>query len=234
MMEPVILCIETSTAVCSVALGRGREVIFKEENHDGQSHAVQLGIFLDKALQELESRGESLSAVAVSSGPGSYTGLRIGVSMAKGVCYARQIPLIAVPSLQVTAAQVHADADTLLCPMTDARRMEVYTAVFDNLLKPVSETQALIIDAASLSDLPQGKKVFIFGDGAAKASKVISREGVTLLADLYPRAEDMVPLALDAYNAKRFEDVAYFEPFYLKEFQATVPHKLNDLIHHDN
>ena len=231
-MKPVILCIETSTAVCSAALGTADEIWYQAENHDGQSHAVRLGQYVEKALAVLDEKGAKLAAVAVSSGPGSYTGLRIGVSMAKGVCYGRNVPLIGLPSLQVTAARVEADADSLLCPMTDARRMEVYTAVYNDRLEPMSDTQALVIDEHSLSGLPAGKKVYIFGDGAEKASKVIRREGVTFLEGLCPRAEDMLALADAALAAGRVEDTAYFEPFYLKEFQATVPHKLNDLIHH--
>lgn len=235
---PVILHLESSTRVCSVALSYDRELLYSEICLEGPSHASQLGVFVDEALKVAESRGLNLDAVSVSGGPGSYTGLRIGVSMAKGIAYARHIPLIAVPTLEIlcrrAGKKTDIPADALLCPMIDARRMEVYTALYDTSLNNLQKVQALIVEEDSFSELPPERKLFIFGDGASKCAPVIRHPGLCLVEDVVPQACDMTDAALEAWEARRFEDVAYYEPFYLKEFQATVPHKLNELIHPTN
>ncbi len=231
---PVILSIESSTSACSVALSGDGKVLFEQFSAQGTSHASLLGTYVDKALAFAEEKGLSLDAVAVSSGPGSYTGLRIGVSMAKGIAYARQIPLIGVPSLRVLAQAFSGCQDNVwLCPMIDARRMEVYTALFTPDMRQETDVQALVVDADSFSDIPAGKQLWLMGDGASKCIPVISRPDA-FLKETEMKASRMVCAAEEAFAAGRFEDVAYFEPFYLKDFQASVPTKLNDVINGKN
>lgn len=235
----VILHIETSTDVCSVALSKDGKSIYSEIETKGPSHAVQLGVFVDKAMTCLSQQALTLDAVSVSGGPGSYTGLRIGVSMAKGICYALSIPLISIPTLKVLAQQsldllpreLAESEDLVLCPMLDARRMEVYTAAYDKHLNEMTPVQALVVDENSFSEWPQNKQLCLMGNGADKVYSVLKRDGLTWQKDLYPRAVDMITLAERAYAEKHFEDTAYYEPFYLKEFQATIPKKMNQLIH---
>ena len=225
-----ILNIETSTNVCSVAVVNEGHVIWNEEDHSGPNHAVVLGVYVDQALSFVDNSGLNLDAVAVSSGPGSYTGLRIGVSMAKGVCYGRGVKLIAVPTLESMCVPMllneKTDEDTLLCPMLDARRMEVYAQIFDRGLKSVRDIQADIIDASSYKDILDEHKVCFFGPGAAKCKEVITHTNAIFVDGIEPLAADMAPLAAKRFYRKEFEDVAYFVPFYLKEFQATMPKKL--------
>lgn len=227
---PVILHIETATRNGSVALSKGSECLFTKLSQEGPSHAARLGVFVDEALTFAKANQLKLDAVSVSCGPGSYTGLRIGVSMAKGLCYALDIPLIFVPTLKVLAqAVVDKTDDALICPMIDARRMEVYTQLFDAQGKALSEVQAMIVDENSFSDLPQNQKLIICGDGAAKCLPVIKKEELHL-EEVVLQASLMIEPAKKAYEAKSFEDVAYCEPFYLKEFQATIPTKLQQII----
>ncbi|MBQ7163076.1 MAG: tRNA (adenosine(37)-N6)-threonylcarbamoyltransferase complex dimerization subunit type 1 TsaB [Bacteroidales bacterium] len=233
----LILHIETATSLCSVALSRDGEVLFAACNDAGPSHAVQLGVYVDQALRVAEQAHLSLDAVAVSSGPGSYTGLRIGVSMAKGLCYALSVPLVAVPTLQVltrafleTRPAGSLDKEALLCPMIDARRMEVYTALFRSDLTPLSQTQALVVDEHCFSTLEGEAPLYIFGNGAAKCYPVIARRPLFYEADVKLTAQAMIRPAEEALAAGRTEDVAYFEPFYLKEFQATVPTKIKQIL----
>jgi len=193
---------------------------------EGPSHAVSCGVFVEEALSFAESHAIPLDGVSVSKGPGSYTGLRIGVSTAKGVCYGRQVPLIALPTLKVLCVPVllyHEEIpeDALLVPMIDARRMEVYAAIYDRSLKEVRTVQADIVDDKTyLPWLEQGPVCF-FGNGAAKCREVIAHPNALFIDQVEPLAKYMLPLAEQAMAREEFEDVAYFEPFYLKEFIAT-------------
>ena len=226
-----ILHIETSTSACSVAVSEDGQNIFRKEDLKGPSHAVSLGVFVDEALSFADSHALPLDAVAVSCGPGSYTGLRIGVSMAKGVCYGRNLRLIGIPTLKILCVPVllyHDELpdDALLCPMIDARRMEVYAAVYDRALRPVRDIAADIVDEHSYADYLQEHPVYIFGNGAAKCKEKLTHPNAHFIDDIQPLASMMFPLAEKAIAEGRFEDVAYFEPFYLKEFVAGTPKKL--------
>lgn len=229
-----ILHIETSTDVCSVALSEDGQTLFSQEDFQGQQHAVKLGVFVDEALSFADSHALPIDAVAVSCGPGSYTGLRIGVSMAKGICYGRDIPLIGLPTLQVLCVPVllHEELpeDALLCPMIDARRMEVYAAIYDRSLKEVRATSADIVDEHSYEEYLEKHPVYFFGNGAAKCREKITHPNARFLDNIRPLAKLMFPLAEKAVALEDYKDVAYFEPFYLKEFVATVAK--NPLIQH--
>lgn len=216
-----ILTIETSGTNCSVAIAKDNEVIsVAEENSGSFSHAEKLHVFIKAVLEQSGLSGNEINAVAVSQGPGSYTGLRIGVSSAKGLCFAWDLPLIALPTLQVLASKAKGvDADYII-PMLDARRMEVYAAVYNFELLEVRNTQAEIVDESSFKEyLAKGKVVFL-GDAVAKCKEIITHPNAIFLDDYYPGAAAMVPLAYAKYKAEMFEDVAYFEPFYLKDFIA--------------
>lgn len=226
-----ILHIETSTSACSVAVSEDGQAVFKKEDLDGPSHAVSLGVFVDEALSFADSHAMPLDAVAVSCGPGSYTGLRIGVSMAKGICYGRNLKLIGLPTLKVQCVPVllyHDELpdDALLCPMIDARRMEVYAAVYDRALKPVRDIAADIVDEHSYLEFLDRHPVYFFGDGAAKCKSKITHPNAHFIDGIRPLAGMMFPLAEKAIAEEKFEDVAYFEPFYLKEFVAGKPKNL--------
>lgn len=224
---PCILNIETATEVCSVAVSRDGQVIFQKEETKGPTHAVLLGTFVDEAVNMLRAQNLQPDAVAVSCGPGSYTGLRIGVSEAKGLCFGLNIPLIALNSLKIMANGVSKMKDlqdyTLLCPMIDARRMEVYDVLLNKELQEVRPVSADIIDENSFTDYLDKGRIVFFGNGAEKCKAVLKSETALFLDNVYPRALDMISLAEEAYVAGDFEDVAYFEPFYLKEFVATTP-----------
>ena len=226
-----ILNIETSTDVCSVAISDSGQVIFNKEDHSGPNHAVKLGVYVDEALDFLDSHGLPLEAVAVSCGPGSYTGLRIGVSMAKGICYGRGVKLIAVPTLELMAVPVllgehPEEEDSLIVPMLDARRMEVYAEVFDRALKVVRPIQADIVDADTYKEYLDQHQVYFFGNGAAKCMETINHPNAHLVEGIEPLAKNMAPLAEKRFVEGKFEDVAYFVPFYLKDFVAKMPKKL--------
>ena len=226
-----ILNIETSTDVCSVAISDSGQVIFNKEDHSGPNHAVKLGVYVDEALDFLDSHGLPLEAVAVSCGPGSYTGLRIGVSMAKGICYGRGVKLIAVPTLELMAVPVllgehPEDEDALIVPMLDARRMEVYAEVLDRALKVVRPIQADIMDADTYKEYLDQHHVYFFGNGAAKCMETINHPNAHLVEGIEPLAKNMAPLAEKRFAEGKFEDVAYFVPFYLKDFVAKMPKKL--------
>ncbi len=225
-----ILSIETSTDVCSVAMSENGQCIFKKEDHSGPNHAVSLGVFVDEALSFTDNHAIPLGAVAVSQGPGSYTGLRIGVSMAKGICYGRDVPLLAVPTLEVMAVPVllnhEIEEDALLCPMIDARRMEVYSAIYDRALKPQRETRADIVDSDTYREFLDRHPVYFFGNGAAKCMETINHPNAHLIKGIEPLAKYMFPLAERRWVQKEYEDVAYFVPFYLKDFVAKMPKKL--------
>lgn len=225
-----ILNIETSTNVCSVAVSQGGVCLFKRVDNSGPNHAVALGVFVDEALSFVDSRAIPLDAVAVSCGPGSYTGLRIGVSMAKGICYGRDLKLIAVPTLELMAVPVllehELDDDTLLCPMLDARRMEVYAGIYDRALHEVRPVQADVVDGDTYREYLDKGKVCFFGNGACKCLDTINHPNAVLVKGIEPLAEYMFPLAEKRMAEGRFEDVAYFVPFYLKDFVAKTPKKL--------
>ena len=226
-----ILNIETSTDVCAVAISDSGQVIFNKEDHSGPNHAVKLGVYVDEALDFLDSHGLPLEAVAVSCGPGSYTGLRIGVSMAKGICYGRGVKLIAVPTLELMAVPVllgeHPEQeDALIVPMLDARRMEVYAEVLDRALRVVRPIQADIVDADTYKEYLDQHPVYFFGNGAAKCMETINHPNAHLVEGIEPLAKNMAPLAEKRFVEGKFEDVAYFVPFYLKDFVAKMPKKL--------
>ena len=209
-----------------MALSEDGALLFHKEDMEGPSHAVSCGVFVEEALSFAESHAIPLDGVAVSQGPGSYTGLRIGVSMAKGVCYGRDVPLIAIPTLKVLCVPIllyHEEIpdDALLVPMIDARRMEVYAAVYDRALKEKRAVQPDVVNAETyLPWLEQGPVCF-FGNGAAKCKDVITHPNALFIDGINPLAKYMLPLAEQAMARQEFQDVAYFEPFYLKEFIAT-------------
>ncbi len=225
-----ILHIETSTEVCSVSVSQDGLSVFSKEDYNGPSHAVSLGVFVDEALSFADSHAIPLDAVAVSCGPGSYTGLRIGVSMAKGVCYGRNLPLIGLPTPEVLCVPVllyqDLPEDALLCPMIDARRMEVYAAIYDRALKVKREIGADIVDENSYLNFLEEHPVYFFGNGAAKCKDKITHPNAHFIDQIRPLAKMMFPLAEKAMARNEFKDVAYFEPFYLKEFVASTPKKL--------
>ncbi len=225
----VILNIETSTDVCSVALTSEGQVLDHRENYEGQTHATLLSQYVKEMLDYARSREMKIDAIAVSIGPGSYTGLRIGLSEAKGLAFGLGVPLIGVNTLQlltVTTMFNHfIDDDNLLyVPMIDARRMEVYTAAYAPSLEAVLEPQAMILDEQSFSHLlDQGYTLVLMGNGSDKARQVLTRDGVRFIEGIKPVAVDMLALAEKAYREQAFIDVAYSTPLYLKEFQATKP-----------
>lgn len=225
-----ILHIETSTEVCSVAVSQDGACIYSKEDFEGPSHAVVLGVYVDEALSFIDSHAIPLDAVAVSCGPGSYTGLRIGVSMAKGISYALDIPLLGIPTLEVMSVPVllykELPDNALLCPMIDARRMEVYAAVYDRALKARRPISADIIDENSYAEFLTEHPVYFFGNGAAKCREKLTHPNAHFIDGIHPLAKWMFPLAEKAMAKKEFKDVAYFEPFYLKEFVASKPKKL--------
>lgn len=225
-----ILSIETSTGVCSVAMSENGQCIFKQEDHSGPNHAVSLGAFVDEALSFTDNHAIPLGAVAVSCGPGSYTGLRIGVSIAKGICYGRNVPLLAVPTLEVMSVPVllnhEIEDDALLCPMIDARRMEVYSAIYDRALNERRETRADIVDAGTYREYLDHHPVYFFGNGAAKCMETINHPNARLIDGIDPLAKYMFPIAERKWVSEEFEDVAYFVPYYLKDFVAKTPKKL--------
>lgn len=223
--------IETSTDVCSVAISDNGQVVFNKEDHSGPNHAVKLGVYVDEALCFIDAHGIPLEAVAVSCGPGSYTGLRIGVSMAKGICYGRNVKLISIPTLELMAVPVllgehPAEEDALIVPMLDARRMEVYAKVMDRALKEVRPIQADIVDAETYKEYLDRGTVYFFGNGAEKCMEVINHPNARLVKGIEPLAKNMAPLAEKRFVEGKFEDVAYFVPFYLKDFVAKMPKKL--------
>lgn len=224
---PYILNIETATNVCSVAISNGNEIIFQKEETNGPSHATLLGVFVNEAVTFLRTKNKTLDAVAVSCGPGSYTGLRIGISEAKGICFGFNIPLIAINTPLIMAKRVLAenniDKDVILCPMIDARRMEVYAALYNQSLEEVRTTQADIVDESSYAEFLDKNTIMFFGNGADKCKSSITSSNAIFLDNIYPQATQMIELANDAYENKQFVDAAYFEPFYLKEFVATTP-----------
>ena len=232
---PLILCLETATKSCSVSLGqKGKVLALKESLDEKYSHSENLTLFIEDVCKEAKVRLQDVDAIAVSKGPGSYTGLRIGVSTAKGLCYALDKPLIAINTLEAMAVQMHkplrkesfgqaTSHKSLFMPMIDARRMEVYCTLYDEEMKEIKKTSAEIIDENSFADLLQNNKIYFFGDGAAKCREKISHPNAIFVDGIHPSARFMISLAENFFAEGKFEDVAYFEPFYLKDFVSTMP-----------
>lgn len=222
-----ILNIESSTTNCSVALGTEGICTDVRQVNDGYAHAEKLAPFVSELLRENKLRTEDLDAIAVSMGPGSYTGLRIGVALAKGLCYATGKPLIAVPTLEIMCLHptVRAHQNTLLCPMLDARRMEVYTAVYNHALTTVEAISAKILTEDSFTERLTNNPVLFFGPGAEKFKAVTQHPNARFADGVLPGAREMCALSYARFQEKQFENVAYFEPFYLKDFMATTPKK---------
>jgi len=229
----LILNIETSADVCSVALGQDNIILDLLESQEIRDHARVLTLLIDDILKKNHLNIGSLDAVAVSKGPGSYTGLRIGVSTAKGLAYGLDIPLLAVSTLQALANGVlragiaglsdKEQSGMWSCPVIDARRMEVYRAFFDNTGKQVTEVTTEVVDRHSFRDILEKRKILFFGTGVGKCRQVLKHKNAFFLERIYPKADYMVPLSQELFLRNAFEDVAYFEPFYLKEFVATTP-----------
>lgn len=226
----MIICLETATALCSVALCDDTGVITLRESDESKSHASLITVFIDEILREHGMKVRDLEAVAVSKGPGSYTGLRIGVSVAKGLSFGAGIPLIGI---ETTLSMYYGielkgygkEKDTLFCPMLDARRMEVYYAVYDNSGNKIKDISAGIIGENSFNSFPESKRIIFFGDGAMKCREVIKRNNAIFAEDFVISAAHMYKPAFQAFKENKFEDVAYFEPFYLKDFITTVSRK---------
>lgn len=226
-----ILNIETSTNVCSVALSQDGVCLYEDVNMEGPSHAQVLAGYVKNAVSFADSHAIPIDAIAISKGPGSYTGLRIGVSEAKGVAYGRDAKLLSVPTLKLLTVPIllgheELSEDALLCPMIDARRMEVYCALYDRALNEVVQTQALVIDSDSFKEYLDKQPIYFMGNGADKCVETIQHPNAHFIKNIVPRAKNMIPLAEMAMAKEQFEDVAYFEPFYLKEFVATKSKKL--------
>lgn len=228
----LILCIETGTDICSVGIARDGELMSLRESDQGRDHAKQVAVFVDELLRETGVKPDELDAVAVGMGPGSYTGLRIGVSFAKGLCYGLNIPLLAVGSLEALTdvaikdyeagiIQVEGWDEAFLCPMVDARRMEVYTQIFNSRCEAQSEVSAEIITEESFSQWRAKGKLVIFGNGAAKCQEMLPD---AIYIDIAPSARGLTRIAHQLFEAGKTEDIAYFEPFYLKDF-VVIPSK---------
>ena len=226
---PELLCIETATEICSVALANEKDLTAKKESSKKNSHAELVSVYIEELLKEYPIDKDQLDAVVVSKGPGSYTGLRIGVSTAKGLCYALDKPLIAINTLEAMASGMIGSLkkkrfdNCLFCPMIDARRMEVYAAVFDHNGNQVRETRAEIIGDESFRQELAENKVIFFGNGADKCKGVIKNTNAVFVDNFTPSAAYLVSPALKKFEHNKFENVAYFEPFYLKDFIAGIP-----------
>ena len=220
-----ILNIETSTTNCSVAVSvHGEQIVLNEDNSSSYSHAERLHVYIDEVLNSAQIRRDELHAVAVSKGPGSYTGLRIGVSAAKGLCYALDIPLISVPTLESLAHKAELEKGCIVA-MLDARRMEVYSAVFDTNYQCIEPTSAKVLDTSSYNDFLQNQPVYFVGNAVEKTQSIINHPNAHFYAQL-PSAQQMCGLSFAKFKADDFEDLAYFEPFYLKDFIAIPSNKI--------
>ena len=229
----LILNIETSTSVCSVALSRGEEVIDSRESKGERSHATQLTTFISETLSDSGVSPGDLDAIAISKGPGSYTGLRIGVATAKGMAYSLKKPLIAIDTmegmcygLKQTMPDLFKENSILFCPMIDARRMEVYMALFRNDLSYELSVRAEIVTVDSFQSILKNQKIVFFGDGMEKCRSTIQHANSIFVQDFYPLARYLAVISNNYFLKNKFEDLAYFEPFYLKDFLATVPRNL--------
>lgn len=221
----LLLSIETSTPVCSIALHQDGELVISQDIQGEKSHSEQLTIMIEKLLKEKELTYQNLSGVVVSSGPGSYTGLRIGTSTAKGLCFSLDIPLISVSTLEAIAQQETSEEFDLICPMLDARRMEVYCMLLDAQLNEVEKVHAKIMDETSFEEEFKTKKIVFVGDAVEKCKEILTHKNAILKTDIFPSAKSMGKIAFEKYQQQQFEDVAYFEPFYLKSPNITTPKK---------
>ena len=235
MTNPLILHLETATNICSVALSRGEKILVIRESDEDRSHGSLLTPFMQEVLDETGIRPDEINAIAVSKGPGSYTGLRIGVSVTKGFAYASNIPVIGIVTLQamVVAATHHQRVqelqqqypELLFCPLIDARRMEVFSGLYDKNAEILLPVVATVVDETSFNKELDSNHIVFFGNGSDKISDTIQHPHAHFIKEIYPSSEFMVPLALRNYKNNIFEDTAYFEPFYLKDFVATIPKK---------
>lgn len=227
-----ILMIETSTKACSVALSQNFNIEFSRQTFDGPNHASLLGTYVEEAMEYARENDAMPDAIAISAGPGSYTGLRIGVSEAKGLAFGLNIPLIAIPTLKAMCCQlmfrtdIEMEEGAYYCPMIDARRMEVYTALYDQALGEVRAASAEVVDQDFLREILDEHIVYFFGDGADKCREVINHPNARFIKEIRVLARDMMALSIQAFNRGQFVDTAYFTPFYLKEFQASKPKNL--------
>lgn len=229
----MVICIETATNLCSVALCDSNRIITLKESIENRSHASMLTVLIDETLKENGIKARELEAIAVGKGPGSYTGLRIGVSVAKGLAFAASVPLIGIETTITMFRgvagrwdeKIHAGEKILFCPMLDARRMEVYNAIYDSKGDTIKPISAEIIGEDSFMDIPETEKLILFGDGAEKCREVIKRKNVYFEDDFRISASFMHKPVYEALKNRQFEDVAYFEPFYLKDFITSIPRK---------
>ena len=222
-MSIFILNIETAATNCSVSLSRnGKTIVLKEDYNKNYSHAEKLHVFIDAVLKEANINLKAIDAIAISKGPGSYTGLRIGVSAAKGLCFALDKPLISVSTLEALAHQVKAN-DGIIVPMLDARRMEVYSTIFDTNYNQVRDTQAQILDENAFAEYLENQKVYFIGNGVEKTKALINHPNAIFIEGKLPSSKEMSLLAFNKYKKNDTEDVAYFEPYYLKDFVALKP-----------
>jgi len=223
----LILCIETATKVCSVALAQnGHPLVVKESKTENFSHSENLNLFIESIFKEIDFSLSDIDAIAISMGPGSYTGLRIGASTAKGLAYGLNVPVVGIGSLVALANLLTTDDNTLICPMFDARRMEVYSALYNNQLNIVSEVEAKIIDTDSYFSYLQQNKIVFVGPGAEKCIEFIQHPNAVFDLNVNVSAAGLASIAEDKFNRNEFENLAYFEPFYLKNFIAGKPKKL--------
>ena len=224
----LILNIETATKNCSVSLSYEGEILAVKELNDGNySHSENLHVFIEEVLSSKSKSYDEIDAIAVSKGPGSFTGLRIGVSAAKGLCYSLDKPLISISTLASLTNAVVVESNAIIIPLLDARRMEVYSAVFDNNYNQIREVKAEIIDNHSFNEFLEKGKVYFLGDGAQKCKEFIKHKNAIFVDDYFPSAKQMAKLSFDKYKKNDTEDVAYFEPFYLKDFMVTYKKKQN-------
>lgn len=224
----IIINIETSAKTCSVALSKEGVVEFQLEDSEGMNHATKLAPFVERCIEELKRKEEKLDAVAVSLGPGSYTGLRIGLSLAKGLAFSLDVPLIGLSTLQILAVKamfrsMEWEGDETIVPMVDARRMEVFTGAYNFALEEVVKEHPMILDSDSFKEMHSYRKVIFLGDGSEKFKDVYSGDNAVWLGNVMPHAKDMLALSEKFYREKRFIDVAYSIPNYLKEYQTTIP-----------
>lgn len=223
----IIINIETSSDVCSVAISKDGAIEFQMEDSEGMNHATRLAPFVEKCMGELKRKGERPDAIAVSIGPGSYTGLRIGLSLAKGLAFSLGVPIIGISTLQILSVKamfrnILWEGDELIVPMIDARRMEVYTAIYDFSLNPIMQEKPLVLDDQSFSNLYGKRKVIFIGNGSEKFKGVYKGDNAEWLGNIPAKASDMIALAEKYYNAGNFIDLAYSTPNYLKDYKTTV------------
>lgn len=235
--KPLILALETALDVCSVVLARGEEILAFREEKGSNIHSVKLTVFIEEVFKESKFGRKDLEAVCVSMGPGSYTGLRIGVSAAKAISYALDIPLIAVNTLEaLTVAALKKDDDAqnaCFCPMIDARRMEVYCGIYNHKLENIIPVHAAIVGEDTFRQVLEKNKTYFFGNGMPKCKEILSQfPNAAFIENIDPSAKFLLSLALQKFNAKHFENTFIFEPYYLKDFMTTAPaHKVDDVLH---